>query len=128
MPKSARPIQRLCCRHKRRLHQDKDPKIDPVAAQKVCRGRELIECHALIQSGENFRMRRLQSHSDLQFAAKQVAKAQASFAGKRGMILHDQPLEAISALCDGGIVLRRNCLRIEKTAAVIELQLRAGGS
>ncbi len=29
------PRQRLSCRHERRLHQDKDPQIDPVAAQEV---------------------------------------------------------------------------------------------
>ncbi len=57
IPKSAQPRERLFGRHERRLHQDKDPKIDPVAAQEACRSRELIEGHALVESGENFWMR-----------------------------------------------------------------------
>ncbi len=68
-------------------------------------------------------MHRLEAHSDLQFAVKQIAKAQAGIADERGMILYDQPLEAVGALRDGGVVSRRNCLRIEKAAAVIELEL-----
>ncbi len=51
-------------------------------------------------------MRRLQTHSHLQPAAKQVAEAQASITRKRRMILHDQPIKAIGALRDRAVVLR----------------------
>jgi hypothetical protein len=68
-------------------------------------------------------MHRLQAHSDLECDRKQVAEAQAGIADERRMILHDQPLEAIGALRDGRVVCRRNCLGIEKAAAVIELEL-----
>src|ERR1700728_621012 len=71
-------------------------------------------------------MHRLQADRDLELAAKQLAKAQAGIADERGVVLNNQPLEAIGALRDGRIVRGRNCLGIEKTAAVIEFELARG--
>src|ERR1700733_5997173 len=39
------------------------------------------------------------------------------------MVLNNQPLKAIGALCDRGIVRGRDCLGIKKAAAVVEFEL-----
>src|ERR1700722_18305871 len=42
------------------------------------------------------------------------------------MILDDDSIEPTHALCDGRIIPGRNCVRIEKTATVIKLDLPCG--
>src|ERR1700729_1921418 len=42
------PIERLCSRQVRRLHENKYTKVDPISTKEPRRIRELIERHALV--------------------------------------------------------------------------------
>src|SRR5690349_11866192 len=68
------PFHRLRLRHERWLQQDERAHIDVMFAEEPCGGAEVTQRHALVQSCEDVRMRRLEADGHLERTAKAVTK------------------------------------------------------
>ena len=118
------PLEAFFLRKPRGPNQDEHTQVDRVRTQEQSGIAELIQRHSFVQSLEDFRMRRLQSHRDFQLPRNEIAKFKAARANQGGVRFDDYARKAICKPRHIRILSRRNSFGIEKAARVIELQMR----
>ena len=117
------PVQGFLLRYPGQTDEDEDAQRNARLLQEGRGPLEVREGHALVQSGKNLRVDRLEAERNLQPAIEQVAKAQAEFAHEGRMRLDDHPFEGPNEGGDLLMLFGANRLCVEEAARVVQLDV-----
>ena len=87
---------------------------------------EIFERHTFVQTLENLAMGGLQSDTDVEIGAEEIAEPWALGCAESGMVLNRDRSKHPGAVGDCGVVLGRNRLAIEEVPTVVQLHVLRG--